>query len=70
MAGEKAPANAPARIHHAAPEVHTFTVLSLSAFSTTDSDEAVIAKAAKIGEIRMPRKGYSTPAATGTPAVL
>lgn len=41
-----------------------------SAFNTTEMDEALIAKAANIGLIRMPRKGYSTPAATGTPEAL
>ena len=49
---------------------HTFAVRSRSEFSTTEIDEALIAKAANIGLIRMPKKGKSTPAAIGTPAVL
>ena len=37
--------------------VQNFTRRSRSAFSTTDSDEALIAKAAKIGPTRMPKNG-------------
>lgn len=47
-----------------------FTVLSLRALPTTETEERLIAAAAKIGEIRMPKNGNSTPAATGTPAAL
>lgn len=41
-----------------------------SEFSTTEIDEALIANAANIGLIRIPKTGYKTPAATGTPAAL
>lgn len=39
-------------------------------FRTTEIDDAVIAKAANIGLMRMPEKGKSKPAATGTPEAL
>ena len=39
-------------------------------FNTTEIDDAVIAKAANIGLMRMPKKGKSNPAATGTPEAL
>ena len=39
-------------------------------FKTTEIDDAVIAKAANMGLIRMPKKGKSNPAATGTPEAL
>ena len=41
-----------------------------SEFRTTESEEAVMAKAANMGLMRMPKKGKSTPAATGTPDAL
>ena len=43
---------------------------SRSAFPITDTDERLIASAAMMGESSMPDRGYSTPAATGTPAAL
>ena len=46
------------------------SLFSLSEFSTTDSDEALIAKAAKIGPIRIPKNGNRIPAAIGTPEAL
>ena len=49
---------------------HTLTALSLSAFITTETDDALMAKAANIGLMRMPKKGNSSTAATGTPAAL
>ena len=52
------------------PAAHIFAPRSRSAFSTTDSDEALIAKAAKIGPIRMPKNGNRMPAAIGTPEAL
>ena len=36
----------------------------------TEIEEALIAKAANIGLMRMPKKGNRTPAATGTPEAL
>jgi len=36
----------------------------------TDTELKLIAKAAIIGDKRMPKTGYNTPAATGTPRVL
>ncbi len=50
--------------------VQNFSRRNLSEFRTTDSDEALIAKAAKIGPIRMPKNGNRTPAAIGTPEAL
>src|SRR5262245_25670224 len=40
------------------------------ALVTTDSDEKAIAAAAMIGERRIPKNGYNTPAATGMPTAL
>ena len=41
-----------------------------SEFSTTEIDDALIAKAANIGLIKIPKSGYKSPAATGTPLAL
>ena len=49
---------------------YIFTERSLSALPITDTDDRLMAAAAKIGEIRMPRNGKRIPAATGTPAAL
>jgi len=49
---------------------HTLALRSRSEFSTTEMEDALIAKAANMALIKMPKKGYSTPAAIGTPAVL
>lgn len=49
---------------------YSFTVRSRSEFVTTEMDDALIAKAANIGLMRIPRKGKRIPAATGTPAAL
>lgn len=43
---------------------------SRRAFDITDSELNVIAALAIIGLITKPKKGYSTPAATGTPSTL
>ena len=48
----------------------SFTPRSLSALPTTETEDSDIAAAAKIGESRMPKNGYRTPAAIGTPAAL
>ncbi len=46
------------------------TRLSRSALPTTDTELRLIAAAAMTGESRMPKNGYSTPAAIGTPSAL
>lgn len=56
--------------HVVPPFTHIWAPLSLRAFNTTETDEALIAKAAKIGPIRMPKNGKRIPAATGTPNAL
>ncbi len=43
---------------------------SRSELSTTEIDEALIAKAANIGLIKIPKNGNRRPAATGTPLAL
>ena len=48
----------------------SFTRRSRSAFPMTDTELKLIATAAIIGESRIPKKGYSAPAATGTPTEL
>ncbi len=45
-------------------------VLSRSALPTTLTEDSAIAAAAITGESRIPKNGYSAPAATGTPAAL
>jgi len=40
---------------------------SRKALLITEIDDRLIAAAAKMGETRVPRKGYRMPAATGTP---
>src|SRR5688572_27479841 len=49
---------------------HSSARLNLSAFPMTDTELKLIAAAAIMGERSNPNTGYSTPAATGTPAVL
>ena len=49
---------------------HTRTLRNRSAFPITETELKLIAAAAIIGLGRMPKKGYSTPAATGTPKLL
>lgn len=46
------------------------TLLNRNELVTTEIDDALMAKAANIGLISMPKKGYSRPAATGTPEAL
>ena len=45
-------------------------LLNLSAFAITDTELKLIAKAAIIGESKIPKKGYKIPAAIGTPNTL
>lgn len=47
-----------------------FTLRSRNEFNTIEIDEALIAKAANIGLIRIPKNGKSRPVATATPNVL
>jgi hypothetical protein len=49
---------------------YSVTFFSLSAFVMTDVELKLIAAAAIMGERRMPKNGYKTPAAIGTPAEL
>jgi hypothetical protein len=48
----------------------SFAFLSRSALAMTLTDESAIAAAAITGDSVRPKKGYSTPAAIGTPAAL
>lgn len=45
-------------------------VFNLNEFKTTESEEKAMAAAAKTGFNKIPKKGYSAPAATGMKAVL
>ena len=45
-------------------------VLNLRAFTITDTELKLIARAAIIGESSIPKNGKRTPAAIGTPSVL
>jgi hypothetical protein len=49
---------------------HNFCDRSRSALAITDTELKLMAAAAIIGLSRMPKKGYSTPAAIGTPMML
>lgn len=50
--------------------VHIPTFLKRSEFVITDTELKLIAAAAMMGESRMPKNGYRTPAAIGIPAAL
>jgi len=45
-------------------------LLSLNEFRITDTELKLMASAAIIGESRMPKNGYKTPAAIGIPRTL
>jgi hypothetical protein len=49
---------------------YSFKLLNLNAFIITDTELKLIANAAIIGESKIPKKGYNTPAAIGTPNTL
>ena len=49
---------------------YTRALLSRSALPTTETELKLIAAAAMMGLSSTPKKGYSTPAATGTPRLL
>lgn len=48
----------------------SLTSFSLNAFAMTLTEDNDMAAAAMMGESRTPKNGYSSPAATGTPALL
>ncbi len=52
------------------PAAQILTLRNRRALEITDTEEKLIAAAAKIGEISRPVNGNRMPAATGTPAVL
>ena len=52
------------------PEDHSRTRLNVREFAITDTDDKLIAALANTGLSRMPKMGYSTPAAIGTPSAL
>jgi hypothetical protein len=49
---------------------HNFTRPSLSELLITETELKLIAAAAIIGDNKIPKNGYSTPALIGTPALL
>ena len=49
---------------------HSFMLRNRAAFAITLTEDSAIAAAAMIGDSRMPKNGYSAPAATGTPTAL
>ena len=49
---------------------YSFKPLSLKALIITDTELKDIAKAAIIGDSKIPKTGYNTPAAIGTPNTL
>lgn len=49
---------------------YNFKFRSLKEFAITDTELKLIATAAIIGDNKIPKTGYRTPAATGTPSVL
>jgi len=50
--------------------IYNFKFLNLSEFTITETELKLIATAAIIGDNKIPKKGYKTPAAIGTPSVL
>lgn len=50
--------------------LYNFTLRNRRAFAITDTELKLIAAAATIGFNNHPNSGYSTPAASGTPAAL
>ena len=49
---------------------HRLSLFSLNALKTTDTELRLMAAAAIIGLSKIPKTGYRTPAATGTPRAL
>ena len=50
--------------------LYNFTLLNRSEFAITDTELKLMAAAARIGLSRIPKNGYKTPAAIGTPSEL
>lgn len=50
--------------------IYSRILFNRSALPITDTELKLMAAAAIIGESSMPKKGYNTPAATGTPNTL
>ncbi len=48
---------------------YSFTIRNRNALTITLTDDSDIVAAAKIGDSKMPKNGYSTPTAIGTPAI-
>ena len=57
-------------IHPAGSWVYNCVLFKRNALPITDTELKLMAAAAIIGESSMPKKGYNTPAATGTPSTL
>jgi len=66
---QQQPAQSP-RHPHQYTSAHSCARLSRSALPMTDTELKLIAAAAIIGDSSRSKKGYSTPAAMGTPAAL
>ncbi len=49
---------------------HNFCFFNLNAFTITETELKLIAAAAMTGDNKIPKNGYKTPAATGTPSEL
>ena len=49
---------------------YSFSKRSFKEFAITDTEEKLMAAAAIIGDKRIPKAGYKTPAANGIPTVL
>ena len=60
----------PGRGRNKAGRGHSFATRSRRALAITETELSAIAAAAMAGESSRPSAGYSTPAASGTPAVL
>ncbi len=60
----------PSSIGSVRPGRHSRTVRRRMALPITLTDDSAMAAAAMIGDSRMPKSGYSMPAATGTPRAL
>ena len=50
--------------------IYSFKRRNRNAFTITETELKLIAKAAIIGESKIPKYGYKTPAAIGTPKTL
>jgi len=64
------PIPAPTKGHGVPCPYQNQNLLNLKEFETTETEENAIAAEAIIGLSRIPKKGYSTPAAIGIPNTL